>query len=110
MKLILKQLVLVSFLGLIITLFTVNAEMADTTAGERRAGVCFSCHSKDGISKLPGTPHLAGQDRQYLENALKAYRIGQERSNPTMTAMAKPLSDKDIVDISAYFSKLPYMK
>ncbi len=105
MKLILKVLLSTAFLGLATTLW-VNAEMADTTAGQKRAGVCFACHSEDGISKIPGTPHLAGQDRQYLENALKDYRIGQQRNHPTMVAMAKPLTDKDITDIAAYFSKL----
>jgi cytochrome c553 len=76
----------------------------DIGAGKKRAAMCFACHGADGISKIPGTPHLAGQDRTYLENALRAYRDGQTRQNPTMNAMAKPLSDRDIVNISAYFS------
>lgn len=77
---------------------------ADIGAGKKRAAVCFACHNADGISRIPGTPHLAGQERTYLENALKAYRDGQGRQNPTMTAMAKPLSDIDISNIAAYFS------
>lgn len=76
----------------------------DVGAGKKRAAVCFACHNSDGISKIPGTPHLAGQDREYLENALRAYRDGQTRQNATMNAMAKPLSDRDIVNIAAYYS------
>lgn len=76
----------------------------DIGAGKKRAAACFACHNADGISKIPGTPHLAGQDRSYLESALRAYRDGQTRQNPTMNAMAKPLSDRDIVNIAAYYS------
>lgn len=76
----------------------------DIGAGKKRAAVCFACHNADGISKIPGTPHLAGQERDYIENALRSYRDGQTRQNATMNAMAKPLSDRDIVNIAAYFS------
>jgi cytochrome c553 len=76
----------------------------DIGAGNRRAAVCFTCHNANGISRIPGTPHLAGQERSYLESALRAYRDGQSRQNPTMSAMAKPLTDRDIVNIAAYFS------
>jgi len=76
----------------------------DIGAGKKRAAVCFACHNADGISKIPGTPHLAGQDRSYLESALRAYRDGQTRQDPTMNAMAKPLSDRDIANIAAYYS------
>lgn len=78
----------------------------DSGAGKKRAAVCFACHGAGGISKMQGTPHLAGQDRAYLENALHAYREGS-RQQPTMTAMAKPLSDADITNIAAFFSRLP---
>lgn len=80
------------------------AQMPDTSAGKRRAGACFACHGEDGFSKIPGYPHLAGQNREYLIKSLKAYRDGT-RPDPTMNAMAKPLSDKDILDIAAYYEK-----
>jgi len=76
----------------------------DIGAGKKRAAACFACHNVTGVSKIPGTPHLAGQDRGYLEGALRAYRDGQTRQNATMNAMAKPLSDSDIANIAAYFS------
>jgi cytochrome c5 len=71
----------------------------------KRAAVCFACHGADGVSKLPGVPHLAGQRSDYLEKALHDYRAGINRLDPTMTAMAKPLSDADIANIAAYYSQ-----
>lgn len=97
-------------LGLILittasTIFAQTAEIApDISAGERRAAVCFACHGQNGISNIPGTPHLVGQQRAYLEKALHAYREGLTRQDPVMSAMAKPLSDADIANIAAYFS------
>lgn len=79
----------------------------EIAAGRQRAAVCFACHNANGISQMPGTPNLAGQDLGYLENALRDYRGGQDRKNPVMNAMAQPLSDQDITDIASYFSSLP---
>ena len=83
---------------------TPGGPAADVGAGKKRAAACFACHGADGVSRIPGTPHLAGQQRAYLERALRAYREGQQRQDPTMTAMARPLSDADIANIAAYFS------
>lgn len=80
------------------------AQSADFGAGQKRAAVCFACHGPQGYSRTPGVPHLAGQDRVYLEKALRAYRDGVQRQDPTMTAMAKALSDADIVNIAAFFT------
>jgi cytochrome c5 len=79
-----------------------GAQIADVAAGAKRAAVCFACHGENGVAVVPGTPHLAGQDRRYIEAALAAYRNGQ-RLDATMVAMAKPLSDADIANIAAYF-------
>lgn len=76
-------------------------------AGKQKATLCFSCHGQNGIAVLPIYPNLAGQNREYLDIAVKAYREGGERSkNPIMPAMIKPLSDVDMADIVAYFSGL----
>lgn len=97
-------------LGILLTLAPLAAR-ADTSggvapdagAGKRRAAVCFACHGVGGVGVIPGIPHLAGQDRGYLEKSLRAYRDGG-RVDPAMSAMAKPLSDADIANITAYFS------
>lgn len=81
---------------------TAAAQIPDMAAGQKRAQVCFACHGENGVSKIPGTPHLAGQDRGYLVKALQSYRNGQ-RQDPTMMAMAKALSDADMMNIATYF-------
>ena len=77
-------------------------ELADVAAGKKRAAVCFACHNEDGQSRNPAYPHLTGQQRAYLEKTLKDFRDGR-RVDPTMSAMAKPLSDDDIRNIAAYY-------
>ena len=79
-----------------------TAQLPDIAAGQKRAQVCFACHGENGVAKVPGTPHLAGQDRAYLIKALQSYRNGQ-RQDPSMVAMAKPLSDADVVNIATFF-------
>ena len=74
-------------------------------AGKTKAAICASCHGTNGISAIPNYPNLKGQKEQYLVKALRAYRDGR-RNDPTMSPMAKPLSDKDIDDLAAYFSSL----
>ncbi len=66
---------------------------------------CQSCHGKDGISKLPGAPNLAGQAQDYMIASLNAYRSG-ERKNEIMNTIAQPLKDADIADLTAYYSSI----
>ena len=51
-------------------------------------------------------PHLAGQQRTYLANQLKAFRSG-ERKNPLMQAIAAQLSADDIEALAIYWSRQP---
>jgi cytochrome c5 len=75
----------------------------DVAAGKERARACFSCHGANGISVMPATPHLAGQNHAYLVKAMRDYQNGH-RKDPTMAAMVAPLTEQDIVNIAAYFS------
>jgi cytochrome c553 len=72
---------------------------------------CAACHGKDYNSPIdPSYPKLAGQHKDYLVHALVAYKRGDApngRSNAIMTGQVKPLSNKDIQDISAYLHSLP---
>lgn len=83
--------------------------LADVAAGKKRAAVCFACHNQDGQSRNPAYPHLTGQQRVYLEKTLKDFRDGR-RLDPTMSAMAKPLSDDDIRNIAAYYASAMVMR
>ena len=80
----------------------------DPAAGKAKAAVCTSCHGIDGKAVIPGYPHLAGQNAQYLELALKAYRDGGRKAGNAaiMAGMAAPLSDEDIANLAAYFASL----
>ena len=88
-----------------LTPHSVSAQEADVKAGAARAAVCFSCHGKDGVSKNASWPNLAGQNAKYLAKQMKDFREGR-RQDPTMEAMARPLSDSDIANISAYYASL----
>ena len=46
----------------------------NAAAGEPRTAVCGGCHGSHGVSTDTATPSLAGQDPQYLAQAIKAYR------------------------------------
>lgn len=82
-----------------------SAFAQDVAAGKRKAIACQTCHGLDGIAKLPDAPNLAGQPASYLDRELRAYRSG-ERRNEVMSIAAKPLSDQDVRDLSAYYAAI----
>jgi cytochrome c553 len=82
-----------------------NLAHADIQAGRAKARTCTVCHGELGIGTLPNTPNLAGQPEIYLAEQLKAYRSGK-RSNEIMNVIAKPLTDAEIADLSAWFASI----
>jgi cytochrome c553 len=73
---------------------------------------CASCHGDNfNEPKDPTYPKLAGQHKDYLVQALKAYQRGSDgaygRGNAIMGAQAKALSNTDIQNIAAYLHSLP---
>lgn len=74
----------------------------DSKAGEPLSAVCGGCHGAQGVSVDSATPSLAGQDEQYLVEAIKAYRTSRKREN--MRAYITGLSDKDIGNIAAFYA------
>jgi cytochrome c553 len=79
---------------------------ADAKAGQVKAGMCATCHGALGMSTMPNAPHLAGQPAIYVEEQLKQYRSGK-RANEVMAVMAKPLTDKEIEDLAAWYASIP---
>lgn len=78
---------------------------------ERAAGktsMCEGCHGISGYrTSYPlvySVPYIGGQNERYLASALEAYRKG-DREHPTMRAIAEGLSDEDIADLAAYYSR-----
>jgi cytochrome c553 len=72
-----------------------------------KIAMCIGCHGIDdyhtAFPVVYHVPRIAGQNRGYIEAALKEYRSG-ERSHPSMRAVAHTLSDQDIADLAAYYS------
>ena len=83
-----------------------TAAFASDEVGKKKADeACAACHGPEGNKPItPETPRLAGQQYDYLVQALTAYRKGT-RDNAVMTAMAKPLSEKEVREVSWYFSR-----
>jgi cytochrome c553 len=97
-------------LGLTAAIFAVTSAHAegDRAAGRKLVYTCAGCHGVPGYTnaypQYP-VPKIAGQNEQYIINALHGYQSG-ERTHPTMGAQAQSLSDVDIQNIAAYLSSL----
>lgn len=77
----------------------------DAAAGKAKSATCAGCHGANGISAVPTYPNLAGQKEAYTVKQLKAFKDGS-RKDPTMNAMAKPLSDADMANLAAFYAGL----
>jgi cytochrome c553 len=77
---------------------------ANPAAGKEKSKVCAACHGPDGNSATPDFPRLAGQHYDYLVKALSDYKSG-ERKNAIMAPTVANLSQRDIEDLAAYFSR-----
>lgn len=77
----------------------------DAAAGEELAFTCMGCHGIAGYrNAYPSyrVPKLGGQRREYIVDALTAYKKGS-RPHPTMQAQGGSLSEQDIDDLAAWF-------
>jgi cytochrome c553 len=100
-------------LALSASVATAQAPTAAATKGDAKAGrqkavaICSGCHgvpgTKTAFPEVYHVPRIGNQNEAYLVAALKAYKAG-ERYNPTMKALASALTDKEIMDIAAYYA------
>lgn len=81
----------------------------DPVAGKVKSQMCQGCHGVDGNATDTQIPKLAGQYDDYIMKQMHNYLTGV-RSHEIMNGMAAPLSDKDLNDISAYFSSQSIMR
>ena len=81
---------------------TVSAAAA---GGKDKSAACAGCHGDSGISADPAWPKLAGQQKDYLVGALKAYRDGTRKSD-VMAGMAKGLDDADVEALASYYASI----
>ena len=76
----------------------------DAAAGLRKGIGCAACHaSSDPASD---TPRLVGQNAGYLARQLRAFRSG-DRVHPLMDEITRQLTDTDIDDLAAFWSRQP---
>ena len=84
------------------------ADKGDAQAGKALVYTCGGCHGVTGyMNAYPNyhVPRIAGQNYDYLVNALTEYKTAQ-RAHPTMRAQGESLSDADIQNIAAYLSSI----
>lgn len=85
-----------------------SGEKAGSTP--RFQSMCVGCHGipyyQTAFPQVYHVPKIAGQSRQYIVNALKAYKAG-DRSHPSMQGIAKSLSDDDMAALAAYYGADP---
>lgn len=67
---------------------------------------CDRCHGVNGNSIDPTIPALASQRADWLETVLSAYRTGARKSS-AMSAMSSQLTEPDIKEVAAYYSRQP---
>jgi cytochrome c553 len=75
----------------------------DIEAGKIKAASCAGCHGEDGNSAVGSFPKLANQHTSYLIKQLQEFKNGT-RNDAMMSAMAAALTEKDIIDIAAYYA------
>jgi len=80
-----------------------KAAAGDAATGKALSTSCAGCHGEAGISSNPAWPNLAGQQPEYLVNAIKSFRAGV-RKDPMMTGVSHGLSDADIGNLAAYYA------
>lgn len=78
-------------------------------AAAAKIEMCIGCHAipggyKTAFPEVYRVPIIGGQSARYIEAALKSYRKG-DRKHPSMTGIARSMTDQDIADVAAYYSQ-----
>ncbi|MCB8819778.1 c-type cytochrome [Microvirga rosea] len=82
-----------------------NPSQESIGRGATLAQQCAIWHGPVGVSRAD-SPNLAGQYAPAIYKQLKDFKTGA-RVNAIMTPFAVPLSEQDMVDLSAYYAYLP---
>ena len=94
------------FLALSLSVFlamSLPVHAGDLANGKKLSRKCSMCHGRDGLSKDPEAPSLAGMSKLYMTKQIKAYQSG-ERQDRRMTLIATGLKDEDIADLAEWFA------
>ena len=80
-------------------------------SGDEKRGLpaCAKCHGVQGAGGASAAPSLAGQNAQYLVNAIGEWKDGSRHNDPNgqMPAIAKALGDNEVRQLAAYYAGLP---
>lgn len=84
------------------------ARLAAVGDDSRQLQACANCHGPGGVGEAPAIPWLAGQHPAYLANALREWRSGARKTDPSgqMPAIARKLTDTDIAGLAAWYGRL----
>ncbi len=77
----------------------------DPARGRELNKDCTDCHGPAGIVDTPDVSNLAGQDPFYTYKQLQDYK-SETRESPIMGEVVKPLSDRDMADLAAFYATL----
>ena len=84
-----------------------QAAESSATTSELAGRVCATCHGPTGNSIAPTFPRLAGQQAEYLDVQIRAFR-DQSRADPHaqayMWGMASKLTDQTIKELAEFYS------
>lgn len=87
-----------------------SAVAGDAVAGDKRYHEsCHACHGPAGKG-ASSYPKVSGNPIEYTREKLKTYRAGQKigPNSGLMIMMAKPLTDEEIENLSAYLKDAKY--
>jgi cytochrome c553 len=93
-------------MGLAVSLPAYAAGSAEAAKG--KVSMCIGCHGiplyHTAYPEVYHVPKIAGQSPDYIVKALQGYKSG-ERYHPSMTGIARGLTDADMADLAAYYGK-----
>jgi len=95
---------MIKLLLLLLVIFMNPTFAGDPAAGESKfKSNCKQCHGPAGMG-MASYPKVSGNPVDYTRNRLQTYRSGAEigPNSALMIMMAKPLTDEEIENLSAY--------
>lgn len=82
-----------------------SATKQEAPLNQAGASRCVACHGANGVSSNGAWPNLAGQSKDYLLAALKAYKDGT-RKNAMMAGIAASLSEAEAEGLATHYASL----
>ena len=83
----------------LVAAFSTNAQQQPPA----RLGLCASCHGERGIATAASIPNLAGQNLDYLRNAVQQYQSGA-RDVPAMRAATAMLGAAELERVLQWYA------